>query len=350
MKTFRTFLLGIAVLPLLVPGEVPAALETGEISGAKFTLAVPKSWKGDVLLLAHGYRPDGAPLLADLDVTDRQIEALLKDGWIVGSTSFRRNGMILAEAIDDLDQLKVKISTGHGKPKRVFVQGESMGGTIATLIAEREPGEYAGALAIGAALHIAEATNGAALTHRPKIPLVFLSNRSEFDGPKDYASPILANPRPILRRVDRDGHVNVNSSERAEALKSLIRFSEGKREAASSDGTRLPPRTPSTAKFADGSATGRITRVNPFYGNLTLDLLEADLKKLGIKRGDRFRMTLGKTTVSPLYGSDFSDVARGEWVAFIDAEGRAFVSKNWDSAAKATGVSEGDAVVVIPEK
>jgi pimeloyl-ACP methyl ester carboxylesterase len=350
MKKLGAFLSVLLCLPLVVRGEIAATLQTGEIAGARFTVALPKEWKGDILLLAHGYRPDSAPLLADLDVSDRQVASLLRDGWIVASTSFRRNGLILADAIDDLDRLKAKISADQGQPKRVFVQGESMGGTIAVLIAERETGGYAGALAIGAALHIADGTNGVALTHRPKIPLVFLSNRSEFDGPKDYANPILAEPRPILRRVERDGHVNVNSSERLAALKSLVHLVAGKREPASSDGTRLPPRTRSTATFADGSATGRVAKVNPFYGNLTLDLLQSDLSKLGIKRGDRFRITLGKTTAEILYGSDFSDVARGEWVAFIDSEGRVFVSKNWENAAASTGVREGDAVVLIPGK
>jgi pimeloyl-ACP methyl ester carboxylesterase len=334
------------LLPLFALAKEPR-IETGEISGAKFTLAIPVKWNGDVLLLAHGYRPDTAPLLADLDVEDGQVATLVRNGWIVGSTSFRRNGLILADAIDDLDRLRARVVADHGRPRRFFVQGESMGGTIATLIAEREPGLYAGALAIGAALQIADGTNGMTLTRRPRIPLVFLSNRSEFDGPKNYAAAVKDAVSPALRRVDRDGHVNVNSRERADALKALVRMADGRREVTSTDGTRAPKPGRSAAVFANGSATGRVAKVNPFYGNLTLDLIASDLQKLGIQPRTRFKLTLGGQTVDILHGSDFSDVARGEWVAFIDAEGKVFVSKNWESAARATGVSAGDAVIVI---
>ena len=50
--------------------------------------------------------------------------------------------------------------------------------------------------------------------------------------------------------------------------------------------------------------------------------------------------------MSVLYGSDFGDVPKGEWVAFVDAEGFVFISKNWANAAKATGVKTGDPVTV----
>ena len=46
---------------------VPAVtLETGEINGAKFTLARPAHWNARVLLLAHGLRDADRPLVADL--------------------------------------------------------------------------------------------------------------------------------------------------------------------------------------------------------------------------------------------------------------------------------------------
>ena len=76
-------------------------LVTGEIHGAKFTIAAPEKWNGRLLLLAHGFRPDAAPLLADLDTDDAQFAALLREGWIIASTSYRRNGLIIRDAIVD---------------------------------------------------------------------------------------------------------------------------------------------------------------------------------------------------------------------------------------------------------
>ena len=113
-----------------------SAVTTGQIGAARFTISLPATnWNGSVLLLVHGFRPEGVPLLADLDESNPQFIALRNSGWLVASTSFRRNGMIIRDAIDDLDQLRDHIAKVHGQPERVFVQGESMGGTISTLLA-----------------------------------------------------------------------------------------------------------------------------------------------------------------------------------------------------------------------
>lgn len=339
-------------LLVLISGSfrLPAAqlVSTGMIGSARFTIATPTTnWNGSVLLLAHGFRPEGAPLLADLDERDPQFSALRRSGWIVASTSFRRNGMILRDAIEDLDQLRDHVGKVFGKPKRVFVQGESMGGAIATLMAERAPGRYAGFLAIGAALEIEDPTHPIKLTGRPKIPLLFLSNRSEVDGPTAYAGKVPAEPKPVVWRVDRDGHVNVNSAERANALAALVQWVEGNRPSEAAVATVPPKPGPSTAKLMLGRrAEGSIAKINPFYGNLTTSLIASDLESAGIAPKSRFKVTLGGQTVDVLYGSDFGDVPKGEWVAFIDAEGFVFISKNWDNAAKATGVKAGDSVTV----
>ena len=325
-----------------------APATTGQIGAARFTISLPATnWNGSVLLLAHGFRPDGAPQLADLEESNPQFIALRNSGWLVASTSFRRNGMIIRDAIDDLDQLRDHIAKVHGQPKRVFVQGESMGGTIATLMAERSPGRYAGFLAIGAALEAEDPGNPLKPSGAPRIPLLFLSNRSEVDGPSAYSTKVTEEPKPVLWRVDRDGHVNVNSAERAQALTALVAWAAGARPSPGAVATVPPKPGASTAKRILGRrAEGSITKVNPFYGNLTTSLLAADLESAGVKARSRFNRTLGAQTVSVLYGSDFGDVPKGEWVAFVDAEGFVFISKNWDNAAKATGVKTGDPVKV----
>ena len=255
--------------------------------------------------------------------------------------------MIIRDAIDDLDQLCGHIVKVHGEPKRVFVQGESMGGTIATLMAERSPIRYAGFLAIGAALEAEDPVNPLKPSGAPRIPLLFLSNQSEVDGPAAYSAKVGQEPKPVVWRVDRDGHVNVNSAERAQALTALVAWADGTRPGPSAVATIPPKPGASTAKLIPGRrAGGSITKVNPFYGNLTTSLIAADLESAGIAAKSRFKLTLGGQTVDVLYGSDFGDVPKGEWVAFIDAEGFVFISKNWDNAAKATGVKPGEPVTI----
>ena len=42
--------------------------------------------------------------------------ALLNEGWMVATTSYRRNGIIIADAIDDLDALRAFIADTYGEP------------------------------------------------------------------------------------------------------------------------------------------------------------------------------------------------------------------------------------------
>ncbi len=72
-----------------------------------------------------------------------------------------------------------------GIPDRVILEGRSMGGCIATHLAEQENAGklYDGVLAIGAAL-LAEDLDPAVVaslpwTHQPNIPVLYLTNESE---------------------------------------------------------------------------------------------------------------------------------------------------------------------------
>src|SRR5205807_662306 len=125
---------------------------------------------------------------------------------------------IIADAMADLDALRAHIAEKYGSPERVLLEGESMGGLIVTLLAERERSDlplYAGAVAIGAALQMKEPNSNLGLSLQPKIPLLFLTNQTELEGPKTYlnakAPPEQSTVRPVLFRVSRDGHVNVNA-------------------------------------------------------------------------------------------------------------------------------------------
>jgi S-adenosylmethionine hydrolase len=59
-----------------------------------------------------------------------------------------------------------------------------------------------------------------------------------------------------------------------------------------------------------------------------------------------FDLTAGGKKFRVLYGTDFGDVARGEWVAFPRAEGVIVVARNFENAAATAGVKAGDPLVV----
>lgn len=100
------------------------SLVEGSIEGALFTIALPTAgWNGGVLIFAHGCRPAGIPLLADLNVGDRLYQRLLTQGWMVACTSYRRENIIVRDAVEDVFNLHCYISETYGKPDLSILEG-----------------------------------------------------------------------------------------------------------------------------------------------------------------------------------------------------------------------------------
>lgn len=329
----------------------PARLEHGTLdAGAVYAVAAPEKWNGRLLLLAHGLREAAEPLHAHLFPERGLTRALLADGWIVALTSYRRNGVIVRDAIADLENLRAHVARTHGRPQRTYLMGDSMGGLIVTRIAERHPEHYDGAVGVGSALHMSE-TGSSMLNRQPQRPLLYLSNQSELAGPHRYAAAAKAAPfAPVLWIVARDGHVNVNSGERLAALAALVRWVEhGERPRDRHNATLLPAPGPSRARFApDGSATGTITFVHPVHRSFLLDLQPADFAQLGLKSGDRFTLHLGGRSHELRYTED-PEHAGGGSVAGPEPEGfTAAILRG--HAARESNPAVGDPVRIEPRK
>ena len=73
-----------------------------------------------MLLLAHGFRDEKAPLVAELNPEHLACRTLLDEGWVVATTSYRRNGMIIRDAITDLENLRAHIAATCGEPRQVI--------------------------------------------------------------------------------------------------------------------------------------------------------------------------------------------------------------------------------------
>lgn len=366
----------VACLPALVPAaQAPATppalsrttatsitVETGQIAGARFTLARPAKWTRSVLLLAHGLRAEDRPLVADLSPDHLAYKTLLDEGWIVAKTSYRRNGLIVADAISDIDALRDHIEETYGRPDRVLLEGDSMGGFIVTLMAERdrhEPVRYHGAVAVGAALQVREPGSTLGLTLRPQIPLLFLTNQSELEGPSKYVlaeaerTPSL---NPILFRVSRDGHVNVNQRERLAALRAVNDWIDRGRQslprpetkAPFFDATIKPEPLPSRVIVHDDQRgfDARVIEVSAIYGNVFIDAQPADFATVGIERMGWFQLLVGERSFRTLHGRDFGSVKRGEWVAFGNADGFYWLARNYADAAATAGFKVGDVVSI----
>ncbi|MEO6004702.1 MAG: alpha/beta hydrolase [Opitutus sp.] len=340
------------------------AVEEGQIQGAQFTVLRPARWNRHVLLIAHGYVPEGRPLQVDLSLETPAYRTLVNEGWLVGKTSYRRNGIIVTDAIADVNALLELIVKKYGKPDRVILEGESMGGLIVTLLAERAPQDYQGAVAIGAALQIDEPGAKVRPSGQPKIPLIFMSNQTELDGPLAYSTQPSSTQNPALApavfRISRDGHVNVNQAERLVALRALNAWIDSGRGtlpvptagATTHDATVIPRPTASRVVVAPDRRgfKAHVTAIARAYGNVFVDAQTLDFETAGIAPQTWFDLVAHGQSFRAFYGSGFDSVKEGEWVVFPDADGFTCVCRNFADAAGSARLSLGDEVTVRPSK
>ncbi|HTZ44983.1 MAG TPA: hypothetical protein VMB79_14060 [Jatrophihabitans sp.] len=127
---------------------------TGEIDGAKYTIKLPPRWNGTLLLYSHGYRfatpapPTFSPVSTDAQVsstdsdgsgTDPLSAALLSQGYALAGSSYKSNGWAVADGVKAGEDLHAKFVQLVGKPQRTYVWGDSLGGLITEILAERNP-------------------------------------------------------------------------------------------------------------------------------------------------------------------------------------------------------------------
>jgi pimeloyl-ACP methyl ester carboxylesterase len=117
--------------------------------GALYQICFPSSWNGDLVLYAHGHVPATQPLALPGDqVGGRSIAATINSlGYAYGTTSYRRNGLLGPEGVEDLVELEATVrGLYRPDPGRTVLLGVSEGGMVAGLAAERHPDVFDGAL------------------------------------------------------------------------------------------------------------------------------------------------------------------------------------------------------------
>jgi len=341
VKKFKLFF--ICSTFLLIGVSKAQVMEEGVIQGARYLVALPEDWNGKLLLIAHGYVPPNQPLSADFSIEKEIYQRLHEDGWMIASTSYPRNGIIIKDAIKDLDQLHQYLSKKYGKPKLSLLQGSSMGGLIATLVAESPKKRYQGVLSMGAALTLESAEEPFKLNYRPKVPILFLANQTEYQAPETYANS--ARGTVALWLIGRDGHVNVNHMEQYQAIRALEKLVGGQAITMRKNAT-IKMNPSSRAEFRKEGAFSRVQWMDPIFGNLFTELVPEDLQRLKVNRGQKFRISYGGKNYSVLYGSDYNDVPVGEWVAFLSGEGTFQISCNYCNAAKMLSYRKGDRIFI----
>lgn len=118
--------------------------------GALYRICFPSTWNGDLVLYAHGYVAPNQPLALPADqIGGLSISGTVNSlGYAFATTSYRANGLVVPEAIEDLVELESTVRKRYRPdPDRSVIVGVSEGGLVATLAAERHPDLFDGALA-----------------------------------------------------------------------------------------------------------------------------------------------------------------------------------------------------------
>jgi pimeloyl-ACP methyl ester carboxylesterase len=333
-------------LVLFVVNLHAAEITTGEINGAKYMIAAPEEWQGKLIVIAHGYRAEDQPLKADIEIDKRFATPLLDKGWAIASTSYRRNGWIIEDAILDLKALRDHVSAAKGGVNRCILVGSSMGGLISTLAAEGAIDNLHGVVAIGA--YLGNRETGAyyeTLSWKPKVPVLFLTNETELDHPRYYREKA-GTDKTALWEVKRPGHCNVSAIERYQAVVAVNDWIDGTAPEKDKDGTVRPPARESTATKVEGGLGGKITFVSASFGNLSSDLVAADLDTLGLKVGDKAIVKSGAAQIEATVALYRTDVEEGKAAVYVTPDGWVAMVINAGNAAEALQVKNGDRVTL----
>jgi pimeloyl-ACP methyl ester carboxylesterase len=134
------------------PGVTPQAgcTDGGLQTGALYRICFPATWNGDLVLYAHGYvAPDEPLALPDDRIGAQPASTIVTElGYAFATTSYRANGLVAADAVDDLVELVDTVEHRYKPdPVRTAIVGFSEGGLVAALAVERHPDRFDGALA-----------------------------------------------------------------------------------------------------------------------------------------------------------------------------------------------------------
>ena len=112
--------------------------------GAFYSIAVPDSWNGELVIWNHGFSlsdPSPSPDVGPLS------DIHLLEGYAVAASSYRLSGWALFKSNQDLRELVEIFSAEFGPPERILIYGASLGGAVTAAAVEKgNLGNVVGAL------------------------------------------------------------------------------------------------------------------------------------------------------------------------------------------------------------
>jgi len=120
--------------------------DMGAINGARYLICIPDNWNGGLIMYAHGYEEIGEEIEVYEAEMNEFIEIFSSRGFAFAESSYKRQGLVIKDGIEDTEALRSYFEIKYGKPKMCIITGHSMGGMISLASIERFPYEYDGAM------------------------------------------------------------------------------------------------------------------------------------------------------------------------------------------------------------
>lgn len=119
----------------------------GSLDGAAFSIKTPKTWNGTLLIYSHGYRqaqpapPQFRPVETSAQAAsdEKTAATLLSQGYALAGSAYASNGWAVADGVTAAEGLHDYFVKNIAQPKRVLVWGDSLGGLITQMVAEKHP-------------------------------------------------------------------------------------------------------------------------------------------------------------------------------------------------------------------
>lgn len=133
-----------------IAGTSPVRTFIGQLDGAEYRVEVPDPWNGVLVLWSHGdYQGGYVPPPDQINLADQPATSqwLVGHGYAIAASNYSTpDGFAVKEALTNQIALLDWFGKTIGRPAQTISAGNSMGGLIAVLLAERYPGRFSGVL------------------------------------------------------------------------------------------------------------------------------------------------------------------------------------------------------------
>ncbi len=144
----RRFIALIFAASCAVANAAPV-VDNASLDGVAYRIDIPDHWNRELVVFYHGYAIDPVTFPAQLSP---MFEPFLQRHYAVLQSAYSQTGWAVEQGYADTEKLRQYFEKKYGKPKRAFVSGMSMGGTLTVMTIEKKPDIYAGALSLCGAL------------------------------------------------------------------------------------------------------------------------------------------------------------------------------------------------------